>query len=112
LGVWNEETSTPDRRSDRSRTERIRYCRHQEQAENGTEFIEIMSSNDRLKVEIHGPADFITEIDLPELKAEFTPEVLRLYKVNMLCNMFFWVGWNSRGAIEEAEQLKRMVEYT
>jgi hypothetical protein len=44
------------------------------------------------------------------LEAEFTPEVVRLYKVNMLCNMFFWVGWNSRGAIEEAGQLKRMVE--
>jgi hypothetical protein len=85
-------------------------CRHQEQADAGTEFIEIMSSNDRLKAEIHGAADFITEIDLPELEGEFTPELVRLYKVNMLCNMFFWVGWNSRGAIEEAEQLKRMVE--
>jgi hypothetical protein len=87
-------------------------CRYEEQPENGTQFIEIMSSNDRLKAEIHGAADLISEIDLPELEGEFTPEVVRLYKVNMLCNMFFWVGWNSRGAIEEAEQLKRMAEYT
>jgi hypothetical protein len=50
----------------------------------------------------------ITEIDLPELEVEFTPEVVRL--VNMLCSMFFWVGWNSRCVIEEAEQLKRMME--
>ena len=51
-----------------------------------------MSSNDRLRAEIHRAADFIAEIDLPEFVAEFTPEVVRLYKVNTLCNMFFWVG--------------------
>ena len=84
---------------------------HQEGAfqDDGLEFMEIMSSNDRLKAEIHGVADFVTDNDLPaELEAEFTPEVVRLCKVNLLCDMFFWVGWHSRGAIEEADQLRRM----
>ena len=86
---------------------------HQEEevvGDDALEFIKIMSSNDRLKAEIHGVADFVAEVDLPlELDVELTPEVVRLFKVNMLCDMFFWVGWHSRGAIEEADQLKRMV---
>ena len=77
--------------------------------DDGLEFIKIMSSNDRLKAEIHGVADFVTEDDLSaELDAELTPEFVRLCKVNLLCDMFFWVGWHSRGAIEDADQLKRM----
>ena len=75
------------------------------------EFIKIISSNDVLKAQLHGIADFLTEIEMPELEAEFPPETVRLLKVNMLCNTFFWVGWYSRGAIEEAEQLKRLVEF-
>jgi len=39
---------------------------------------------------------------------EFTAEEIRLYKVNMLCDMFFWVGWHARGAIDDRERLKRM----
>jgi len=74
------------------------------------EFIKIMSSNDILKAHLHGLTDFLTQGDLPELEAVFPPEAVRLLKVNMLCNTFFWVGWYSRGAIEEAEQLKRLVE--
>jgi hypothetical protein len=81
--------------------------------DDGLEFIKIMSSNDRLKAEIHGVADFVAEIDLP-LESEFdlTPEVVRLFKVNMLCDMFFWVGWHCRGALEEADQLKKIAEMT
>ena len=74
------------------------------------EFLKIMSSNDVLKAHLHGLTDFLTEVDLPELEAVFPPETVRLLKVNMLCSTFFWVGWYSRGAIEEAEQLKRLVE--
>jgi len=33
-----------------------------------------------------------------------------MFQVGMLCDMFFWVGWHARGAVEEAEQLKRMAE--
>jgi hypothetical protein len=81
--------------------------------DDGLEFIKIMSSNDRLKAEIHGVADFVAEIDLPlELEFDLTPEFVRLFKVNMLCDMFFWVGWHCRGAIEEADQLQRMAELT
>jgi hypothetical protein len=79
--------------------------------EEAVTFMTIMSSNERLRAEIAGAADFVADDDLPEeLKGEFTPEHLRLYKVNMLCDMFFWVGWHARGAIEEAEALKRMAE--
>jgi hypothetical protein len=28
--------------------------------------------------------------------------------VQLLCDMFFWVGWYARGAVDEADQLKRM----
>lgn len=86
---------------------------HEEGAvqDDGLEFIKIVSTNDRLKAEIHGVADFVTENDLSaELDAELTPEVVRLFKVNLLCDMFFWVGWHSRGAIEEADQLEKMTE--
>jgi hypothetical protein len=56
-------------------------------------------------------ADFVGELDLPaELHGEFDPEVVRLYKVNMLCDMFFWVDWYAHGAVEQAEELKRMAE--
>jgi len=75
------------------------------------EFIKIMSSNDILKAHLHGLTHFLTEVDLPALEAVFPPETLRLLKVNMLCSTFFWVGWYSRGAIEEAEQLKRLAEF-
>jgi hypothetical protein len=75
------------------------------------EFIKLMCSNERLKHEIHAAAAFVGELDLPaELHGEFDPEVVRLYKVNMLCDMFFWVGWYARGAMEQAEELKRMTE--
>jgi hypothetical protein len=79
--------------------------------EDGLEFIEIMCSNERLKAEIHAAAEFVGALDLPvELHGEFDPEVIRLYKVNMLCDMFFWVGWYARGAMEQAEELRRMTE--
>jgi hypothetical protein len=79
--------------------------------DDGLEFIKIMLSNERLRAEIHGVADFVTENELSaELEAELTPEVVRLWKVNLLCDMFFWVGWHCRGAIEEADQLEKMAE--
>jgi len=68
------------------------------------EFIRIMLSNDRLKTSILSSVDFASRLDLPaELEAELL-EIVRSYKVNRLCHMFFWVGWHSRGAIAEAKQ--------
>jgi hypothetical protein len=79
--------------------------------DDGLEFIKIMLSSDRLNAEIHGVADFVRELDLPaDFTAQLTPEDVRFFKVNMLCDLFFWIGWHSRGAVEEADQLKRMVE--
>ncbi len=76
----------------------------------GLDFIQIMSSDDRLKAEIHKAAEFVGELDMPEQLRDLDPKVVRLYKVNMLCDMFFWVGWYARAAIEQAEVLKRMAE--
>jgi hypothetical protein len=74
----------------------------------GELFMEIMASNERLRAEIHRAAEFVGELDVPPEMTEFTAEEIRLYKVNMLCDMFFWVGWHARGAIDDRERLKRM----
>jgi len=76
----------------------------------GKLFMEIMASNERLRAEIHRAAEFLKELDVPPEIAEFTAENIRLYKVNMLCDMFFWVGWHARGAIEDRERLRKMAE--
>jgi hypothetical protein len=74
-------------------------------------FIKLMCSNDRLRAEITGAVKSVTDIEVPdELKSEFTEIEMLILRVNALCDMFFWVGWHSRGAVEEAEQLKRMIE--
>ena len=73
-------------------------------------FMEIMVSNERLRAEIHRAAEFVGELNVPPEMTEFTAEEIRLYKVNLLCDMFFWVGWHARGAIDDRERLKRMAE--
>jgi hypothetical protein len=74
-------------------------------------FTRLMSSNPRLQAEIVSAIKFVTDIEVPdELKSEFTEADMLIYKVNALCDMFFWVGWHSRGAVEDADQLKRMAE--
>ena len=29
-----------------------------------------------------------------------------MFKISMVCEQFFWVGWHARGAVEEAQQLE------
>lgn len=81
------------------------------QHDDGSDFIRIMSSNDRLEAEIYGAAEFVRDLDLPaELTAQLTPEDVRFFKVNMLCDLFFWIGWHSRGTVEEVAQRERMAK--
>ena len=60
--------------------------------------------------EIHCAAEFLQELDVHPEMSEVTAEDIRLVKVNMLCDMFFWVGWHARGAIEDRERLRKMAE--
>jgi len=62
-----------------------------------------------LAAEIGAPAGWDTTDWVSLARAEHLNARL-MFQVGMLCDMFFWVGWHARGAVEEAEQLKRLAE--
>ena len=78
--------------------------------------MEIIFSHERLQVHI---VDLAAALAAPEgtytsatdwknlaESGVLNPELMQ--KVSLLADMFFWIGWNARGAAEEAEQLKRI----
>jgi hypothetical protein len=82
--------------------------------EDTTLFLNLVNQNDRLKGEMIGIA---AALSVPEGKdyrdwqalaksGHLNPTLMR--NVQLLCDMFFWVGWYARGAVDEADQLKRM----
>lgn len=89
--------------------------RHQEGTpdDDSLDFIRITWRNEQLKAKLLGAVDFVTKIDLPAgVQASFSPEVIQLYKMNMLFHMFFSIGWHSRGALEQTEEVKGLAKTT
>ena len=79
-------------------------------------FLNFVFQNERLRLEFLG---IVNAVGCPEgfdpsdwqglAKAGYVnPELMQ--KVMTVMDMFFWIGWHARGAIEEADQLKRMTE--
>jgi hypothetical protein len=87
-----------------------------ELSEDTRTFINLMFQNDRLRLELMG---IFNAIGCPEgsdpndwqklaLEGHVNPTLMQ--KITFLCDMFFWIGWHSRGAVEEAEQLRRLAD--
>ena len=80
-------------------------------------FVNLMFNNERLRLELVAVFNAIgccpEDSDPTDWRGlakagHVNPNLMR--KVTLLCNMFFWVGWHTRGAVEEAEQRKGMAE--
>lgn len=70
-------------------------------------FMRIMGSNKRLRAELDGALTFVTDIKVPpEMQAEFTEIDMVKFKIASLSNLFFWVGWHARGAVEDSEKMR------
>lgn len=78
-------------------------------------FLTIVYNNETLKREMIQSAVFISGVEVPDsmdwqalARSGILNEQLML-KVHMLCDLFFWVGWHARGAVEDAERMKGLL---
>ena len=85
-----------------------------ELSEDTRTFVNLMVQNERLRHELIGTAAMVgcpegsDPMDWQRLGLAGHLNANLMHKIMMLCDMFFWVGWHARGAIDEAERLERM----
>ncbi len=90
----------------------------EDQTRNVMWFVDATSKSPSLEAAIDGLLD--NQLDLSTVRdylfeslgpqfAELSDDHLRRYGLLSVACQFFFVGWYSRGAVEDAEQLKRLV---
>jgi|SoiMetStandDraft_5_1073268.scaffolds.fasta_scaffold195470_1 hypothetical protein len=79
-------------------------------------FMNLVFQNDRLRMEMIGiaaaigapegqdPSDWQALAKSGHLNAEL------MRNIYLLCDMFFWVGWHARGAMEAQDDLQKTME--
>ena len=79
-------------------------------------FLNLVFQNDRLRMEMIGIAAAIgapkgedpTDWQALTKSGHLNAELMR--DIYLLCDMFFWIGWHARGAMEDEDQLRRMTQ--
>jgi hypothetical protein len=87
-----------------------------ELSEDTQAFLDLMLNNERLRLELSsvqnaiGCPEGFDPLDWQGLAkaGHVNPQLMQ--KVTMLCDMFFWVGWHARGAVDEADALNKMMK--
>lgn len=90
-----------------------------ELSEDAKQFWTILQQSEELQGTLIGLAGGLASEDIPagefdfshvqelaesgKLNAEF------MFKISMVCEQFFWVGWHARGAIEDEDKLSGML---
>ena len=80
-------------------------------------FWTILQKSDELQSTVMAlAAELVSDRDLDEFDLEHVQELMAsgklsddlMFKIGMMCEQFFWIGWHARGAMDDTEALERM----